>query len=460
MKFIKNWEPLTENSTTLRKDMLEILDTTLQKVTVEKRINHTVKINEESIKFDKVEVPLSTINNIYVVGTGKATYMMACALYEPMGGSIKEGCIVVKNAPSKKIGPITVIEGGHPIPNKKGIDGTERIVSLVECIDEHDLLIVLISGGGSALMCLPLEGISLENIQKMNNLLLASDASIGEINVLRKHLSQVKGGKLSRIAYPSRVISLIVSDVVGDDLSTIASGPTTGDSSTFADAMNIIEKYHLREKMPSTIIETIEKGINGTLEETVKPRSKRLSTTKNICVLNNFYALSVAKNEAERRGYRSLILSSHIAGDARECGRFHSSIAQEILVSYMPVPSPAVVLSGGETTVSIDDFGNTEGGPNQECVCGFMSAMDTTKDVVFLSIDSDGIDGNSEFAGAITGGRKNVLKREEVENALREHRTSVLFSKIKGGIRTGETENNINDIRILGISPRMSHKIH
>lgn len=451
MEFIKNFRSLKSDSNKVRTDILEILDKTMTDIKIENRIKESVRYENGVLDFGEKKIDLNQISNIYVVGAGKATYILADALYKIIGDKIKEGVIVVKKAPEKEIGSIRVIEGGHPIPNENGLGGAEEIIKLSERAEKNDLIISLISGGGSALLASPLDNIRLEDLKSTNEVLLASGAIINEINVLRKHISRVKGGKLSRLAYPATLISLIVSDVVGDELSSIASGPTTGDSSTYKDAIEIIEKYNLSDKLPESVIDVIQKGKGGKVKGTVKPGSRELSTTTNIIILNNLYALKSVEKHALKKGYNAIVLSSRIEGEARECGIFHSGLAEEIRNTSIPIEPPAIVISGGETTVTMKEFGKTEGGPNQECVCGFMSKIEDGKNLAFLSIDSDGIDGNSEFAGAIFGGKKVKISKNQINEALEEHKTSELFRKINCGIKTGETGNNVNDIRILGI---------
>lgn len=451
MQLIKNLEELTKDSNQIRKDLLTILEYALEESLPETAIEKSVKLKENKLKITNENLSLSEINNIFVIGSGKATYRMAEALHNILGDKISEGIITINKSSKKNIGSIKVIKAGHPIPTEEGIKGANEILSLVEKAQEDDLIIALISGGGSALLAAPLEGISLIDLQKLNELLLASGASINEINIVRKHISKIKGGKLSRTAYPAKLISLIISDVVGDDLSTIASGPTVGDSSTYKEAYDILEKYYLTEKIPFPIMNIIKEGIEEKIPETPKPRDETLSKTFNKIILSNTKTLESAEKKAAELGYNTSIISSKLEGISRKVGLFHGEIAKEISLSGIPIKPPAIILSGGECVVTLDEIGKEEGGPNQECVIGFAEKMGSLNGIAFLSVDTDGIDGYSEFAGGIIGGNKIRLHRKEIEKALLNHSSSDFLRKIESGIKTGETGTNVNDLRILGV---------
>jgi glycerate-2-kinase len=281
---------------------------------------------------------------------------------------------------------------------------------------------------------------------------LASGASIKEINTIRKHISKIKGGKLSQAAYPASLISLIISDVVGDDLSSIASGPTVGDKTTYQDAYNVLEKYYLTEKIPFSVLSKIKEGIEGHIPETPFPKDDDLSKTSNKIILSNAKTLESAQKKAEQLGYNTTILSSKMEGKAEKVGIFHGEIAREVTLSGIPIKPPAIILSGGECVVNLGEIGKTEGGPNQECVIGFAEKIGASKNIAFLSVDTDGIDGYSEFAGGIIGGDIAKIYPEEIKKALTEHSSSDFLRKTGGGIITGETGTNVNDLRILGIS--------
>lgn len=451
MGLIKNLKELTKDSKQIRKDLLEILEYALQESLPEAAITKTVRLEANALKITNEKLFLSEIDNIFVIGSGKATYRMAKSLYDILGEKISKGIITINESSKKDIGPIKVIKAGHPIPTEKGIEGANEILSLLEQTQEKDLIITLISGGGSALLAAPLESVTLADLQKTNELLLASGASIKEINTVRKHISKIKGGKLSQAAYPASLISLIVSDVVGDDLSTIASGPTVGDNTTYQDAYDILDKYYLTETIPFPVLNIIKEGIEGNIPETPSPKDEVLSKTLNKIILSNARTLESAQRKAKQLGYNTLILSSKMEGKAEKVGVFHGEIAREVTLSGIPIKSPAIILSGGECVVTLGEIGKEEGGPNQECVIGFAEKMDSLNEIAFLSVDTDGIDGYSKFAGGIIGGNKKKISGEEIEEALTKHSSSNFLRKIGGGIITGETGTNVNDLRILGV---------
>jgi glycerate-2-kinase len=452
MKLIKNFQELTKDSNQIRKDLLKILEYALETSLPETAISRAVRLDGNELQITNENLFLSEINNIFVVGSGKATYRMTKSLYNIIGDKISKGIITIHEPAKEDIGPIKVIQAGHPTPTEEGIKGANEILSLVGGAQEKDLIIALISGGGSALLAAPLSGINLPDLQRMNELLLASGASINEINTIRKHISNIKGGKLSEAAYPANLISLIISDVVGDDLSTIASGPTAGDSTTYNDAHNILEQYWLTKKVPSSIMNIIRDGVEGKIPETPSPTDEVLSKTLNKIILSNAKTLESANEKAIELGYNACILSSKMEGKATKVGVFHGDIAKEISLSGIPIKPPAVAISGGECVVALDEIGKEKGGPNQECVIGFAERMRSLNRVAFLSVDTDGIDGYSQFAGGIIGGNKTYIDREEIKKALKNHSSSNFLTKIGGGIITGETGTNVNDLRILGIA--------
>ncbi len=451
MGFIKNFAELTKNSHKIRKDILNILEYALEETLPETAVKKAVKLEKDILKITDKEFRLSEIDNIFVIGGGKATYRMAKALYDVLGDKITQGAITTNESSKEDIGPIEVIKAGHPIPTKEGVKGAERILSIAGKAKENDLIIVLVSGGGSALLAAPSFGISLSDLQKTNELLLASGASIQEINTIRKHISKIKGGRLSQVAYPARLIALIVSDVVGDDLSVISSGPTVGDGTTYKDAYNVLKKYNLIEKIPSSVLNVVKNGMDGKIQETPFPGDEVLSGIFNSIILSNAVALENARKKADEMGYNTLILSSEIEGKAREVGTFHGRMAEEISRSGVPVKPPAVVLSGGESVVALDAIGKEEGGPNQECVIGFADKTRFLNNVAFLSVDSDGIDGYSVFAGGIIGGNETKINRDKIKEVLTKHSSSDFLRNVVGGIKTGKTGTNVNDIRILGV---------
>lgn len=393
---------------------------------------------------------LTKFKGIFVIGGGKATASMAQAIEEILGNRIKQGIINVKYGHTAELSVIKINEAGHPIPDEAGVRGVQEIISLLRETDKDDLIVVLISGGGSALLPMPSEGISLEEKQEVTRLFLNCGADIKEINAVRKHISQIKGGQLARRSYPSTIINLILSDIIGDPLDSIASGPTVPDNSTFLDVLGIIEKYDLLRKIPRSVKELITKGIEGKIEETPKPTDRIFHNVYNFVVRNNIVALKAAEKKAKELGFNTLILSSFIEGEAREIAKAHTAIAKEILHSGNPLVPPACLISGGETTVTVK--GNGLGGRNQEFCLAAALDISELKDVVILSGGTDGTDGPTDAAGAIADNRTlEKAKRLELNAAefLDNNDSYHFFEKLQGLLVTGPTNTNVMDIRLI-----------
>jgi hydroxypyruvate reductase len=345
---------------------------------------------------------------------------------------------------------IHIQEAGHPVPDEAGMRGTEKILDLLRQADENDLVIGAISGGGSALLPLPVAGISLEDKQAATKLLLACGATINEMNAVRKHISQVKGGQLARAVYPATLITLILSDVIGDPLDVIASGPTVPDESTFKDVQRILGKYNIPAQLPASIKKHIEKSLAGAAPETPKTGDPIFNKTQNLIVASNRQAIAAAKAEAQKRGYQTLILSTLIEGETREIARMHAAIAKEIHLSGNPVPPPACVISGGETTVTLR--GNGLGGRNQEFVLAAALEISGWPDTVILSAGTDGTDGPTEAAGAIGDG-KTVERATALglkpQIFLAENNSYRFFEKLGDLMITGPTNTNVMDLQIM-----------
>lgn len=452
LKFIKNIDELISSSSPLRKELLYILENILRNINPVEAVRKNLKVKNNNLKIKNLTIDLSEIENIYVVGGGKATLRMVYAVNQILQNKITGGVIAVKKSGKEDTGKIEVIEAGHPIPTSDGIRAAKKIMDIAKKVTGRDLVINLISGGGSALLSAPEKDITLTELQKTTELLLSSGASINEINAIRKHCSGIKGGRLSELACPARIVSLIISDVVGDDLSTISSGPTYPDNTTYNQALQVIKYYDLEKKIPDSVLTLLRSGAKSKIPETPSHNSKIFERTFNFIIMNNLEALKIGKKTAEESGYNSMILSSLIQGDSRSAGNFHAAVSNEIIKSSHPISPPAIIFSGGETTVKLGGYGNNKGGPNQETVLGFGEIIKNSIDSpVFLSIDSDGIDGNSELAGGIMGGSKRNYSMSELKDSLKKHSSSSFLKNINGGIVTGETGTNVNDIRITGI---------
>jgi hydroxypyruvate reductase len=341
------------------------------------------------------------------------------------------------------------------VPDEAGQSGAREIVKLLGCTGDRDLVVFLISGGGSALLPLAAEGLTLEDKQILTARLLECGASIHEINALRKHVSRVKGGRLARLAYPSTLISLVLSDVIGDDLDSIASGPTVPDRSTFGDSERIIEKYGLRGKLPTRVVEYIDRGARGGEEETPKPGDPAFARTQNVVVGSNIAAASAAKDKASALGYNSIVLSTYIDGETAPAARLHAAIAREIISSGNPISTPACVISGGETTVTIRGRGT--GGRNQEFALAAAIDMEGLENVLILSGGTDGTDGPTDAAGAIADGDTIGKARRLGLDAgahLGDNDSYTFFKALGDLLITGPTNTNVMDLRVLLVSKK------
>ena len=441
---------MKENLKQMRKHARQIFQAGLEAVDPVEAINRHVRLENNRLIIADKQFNLDDYDNILVVGAGKAGAPMARAVEDFLGNRISGGVIVVKDGHSLPLKKVKVCEASHPVPDERGVQGTEEILSLVEKAGERDLVICLISGGGSALLIAPVEEISLEDKQNATKLLLACGATIHEFNTIRKHLSRAKGGRLAQIANPATITSLILSDVVGDDLDVIASGPTVPDPSTFKDAEQILKGYGIWDELASSVRKHIEKGVSGQIEDTPKSDNTAFLKCSQVLVGTNLQALKAAAKAAEGLGYRPLILSSKIEGEAREVAKFYSAIAKEILESAHPMDPPVCVLAGGETTVTIE--GDGRGGRNQEFALASALAIEGVDNVIVLSGGTDGTDGPTDAAGAMADGTTVARAGEnglDPKDFLQRNDSYNFFAKLDDLVKTGPTRTNVMDIYML-----------
>jgi len=420
----------------------------------------TLDNNTLHIRLDnqKMCLSLDSFEKIYVLGAGKATAPMARAMEEILGPKLYGGLISVKKGHTDTLNKIEIIEAGHPVPDENSTSAARQIIDIAAKGDERTLFINLISGGGSALLACPGEcqgtSITLADKQKTTELLLACGAGINEINMVRKQLSGIKGGKLARHMYPATSVNLILSDVVGDDLSAIASGPTAPDFTTFAQALGIVKKYELSSRLPARVANMLETGAQQKRDKDHVSDDKIFSKVHNILLGNNLSALNTARQKAESLGYNTLVLSSRITGEAREIARVFSGMAQDIALGNLPPQRPACVLAGGETTVTIK--GSGKGGRNQEMALSFLQALDAGPDgienIFFLSGATDGNDGPTDAAGAFAS--QTVLKAGkkaglDIIEYLGRNDSYTYFNAAGHLFKPGPTNTNVCDLQIL-----------
>lgn len=434
----------------LRQDALTIFHAGLKAVDPVNAIKRHLHRQGDTLEIQGQRYELSTFDGIYVVGMGKAAAVMAQALEQLLGDRLRAGIVNVKVGHAVPLSIIQVHEAGHPIPDEAGWRGAQQIVDLLRQTGENDLVLCVISGGGSALLPCPAEGLTLEDKQQVTQLLLECGATIHEINAVRKHISQVKGGRLARLAWPSTVISLILSDVIGDTLDTIASGPTAPDQTTFDDCLRLLQQYQIQDRIPAPVLEHLQRGARGEIEETPKADDPIFQRTRNVIVGSNILAVKAAQHKATELGYHSLLLSSFIEGEAKEVAKVHAAMAKQILSTGHPVQRPACLISGGETTVTIR--GRGRGGRNQEFALAAALAIAGLKDVVMLSGGTDGTDGPTEAAGGIVDGTTVARAKAlglDAEAYLRENNSYGFLQPLGDLLITGPTYTNVMDVQLV-----------
>ena len=441
---------MTKSLDKSRSNAIEIFQAGLAAIAPGQAIKSYVQCNKEILKIDGHTYELSAYEKIYVIGAGKAGSSMAKAIEEILGERITSGLITVKYGHLEPLSIIKIQEAGHPVPDESGYNGAKAIYELAESADERTLVICLISGGGSALLPLPVDTVTLEDKQMTTKVLLSCGATIHEINAIRKHLSAIKGGGLARAVYPATIVTLMLSDVVGDDLDSIASGPCVPDTMTFADCQAIFEKYDIESEIPERVKKYIQKGLVGEVPETPKEGDKIFTKTQNVIVGNNFNALIKSKEKAEALGYHTLLLSSRIEGETSEVALNHVAIATEIELNNYPVPKPACILTGGETTVTIK--GDGKGGRNQEFVLAAALHMAALDHAVVLSAGTDGSDGPTDAAGALADNTTLERARDyglDPVQFLKNNDSYHFFDNLGDLYKTGPTNTNVMDIRIV-----------
>jgi hydroxypyruvate reductase len=385
-----------------------------------------------------------------VIGGGKASAAMARAVEEHWQGPL-EGLIVTRYGHAVPCERVEIVEASHPVPDEAGRRGAERMLEMVRGLGPDDLVLCLMSGGASSLLALPAEGLTLEDKQAMNRALLRSGANIGEMNCVRKHLSAIKGGRLAAAAAPACVLTLAISDVPGDDLSVIGSGPTVPDPTTFADALAVVEKYGLAE--PKSAIDRLRRG--G--EETPKPGDPRLARAETMLVATPQQSLEAAARVARDAGVTPLILGDAIEGESRDVALVMAGIARQVARRGQPAEPPCVLLSGGETTVTVR--GKGRGGRNAEFLLALAVALDGHPGVHALAADTDGIDGTEDNAGVLLGpdtATRAAAKGLRPKQFLANNDGWGFFSALDDLIVTGPTLTNVNDFRAILVEGRTS----
>ncbi len=434
---------------------MELFSSALAAADPYRAVNKAFRVENNVLLVGGGEYNLDLFDRVMVVGAGKAAASMARAVESVLGEKIDQGILVVKYGHAGKLAAIEQVEAGHPIPDHAGILGTQRILELVRRADEKTLVICLLSGGGSSLLVAPLPGLTLEQKQKTTELLLKSGATIDELNAVRKHLSAVKGGRLAQLALPATVVTLILSDVIGDRPDVIASGPTTADSSTFAGAVQVIERCQVKPALPPGVALFLERGKAGREPETVKSGDACFLKTRNVIIGSLAQALAAAREKAMSLGWDTEVITAELQGEAREAARLLARKALQTRDDLGP-GERRCLLSGGETTVTV--MGNGKGGRNQELALAFAIEIAGMDGVTLLSAGTDGTDGPTDAAGAIVDGSTARKARElgvHPEVYLENNDSYTFFERFdshsneKRHLMTGPTGTNVMDIQII-----------
>lgn len=448
---IKNMpELLSHGNLEGRKIALDVIDYALQKIDSYVLTKKLVRLEGDILKVDSIAFNLSKTGDIYVVGAGKGASSIAEALVHVLGNRIKRGVIIEKRGQGRKLERVKVMEANHPLPDQAAVKGSKEIVEIARSAKKGDLVFACITGGCSALMTLPAEGISLEDIKKTTDMLLKSGATIEEINAVRKHISQIMGGRLAMHIHPAEAIGLIVLDEVAG----LPWGPTVPDTSTFADAVSVLKKYDLREEISNSVKKHLETA--DPRHETLKLNDFERIGVKahNIVLADNETLCVAAKKRAEELGLNSMILSTVMEGESRGVGIFLASIAKEVEKKGRPLKPPCVLISGGETVVTMVGKAG-EGGRNQELALASSVKIDGSRNIVIASIGTDGTDGPTDVAGGIVDGytltraRKNGI---EVFENLKRHNSSYVLKQLHDAIFTGPTGTNVMDLTLAVVT--------
>ncbi len=448
---VKNSSELLERfsaSEELTRLLLECLTVAIKNVLPASALSRHLKLVDDTLVIDDCRFDLGKRGRIFLLAVGKASLDMSKYVVKVLGNRIDGGIIVYPEGlekPKIDMQNVEFIESTHPIPSEKGLRAASRISEFSRNLKHDDLVIFLLSGGASALLPLPHEGITLEDKIETTKLLLKAGATIHEVNTVRKHISAIKGGRLAEMLQPANVVSLIISDVPGDNLEVIGSGPTVPDPTTFKDAYNVLLRRNIVDKVPLNVIKLIERGVRGDVKETPKPGSPVFQKVRNIIVARVRDACLAAAEHARTKGYEALILSDEIEGEASSVGMILGSLAK-----YHHKKRKLLIVAGGETTVRVR--GSGIGGRNQEVALAASIKLAGLRDVLLCSVGTDGIDGPTDAAGAIVDGQTynlGVLNKMFPEDYLNNNDSYSYFKKIGGLVFTGYTGTNVGDVSLI-----------
>ena len=421
----------------------------LEAVDARTAVGRAISRNGEELIIGRRRYDLRHYERIVVVGAGKATAPMARAVEQRLGRRLQGGFVVVKHGHGRPTKQIVVAEASHPVPDRSGQRAASRLCAMAAELGRRDLLIVLLSGGASSLLPAPVAGVTLADKQRTTQELLRCGASIREINTVRKHLSRIKGGRLAELT-KATVVTLILSDVLGDDLSAIASGPTVPDPTTYQDAVAILKRYRIWQPVPQRVRQHLDRGCQGLVSETPKPGSSLFRRVRHHIVGNNATAVTAVARAAREAGLRTLVHPLALTGEAREEGKRLGALARKIVREGKPLQRPCCVVAGGETTVTVT--GNGTGGRAQEFASAAALAIAGLDKVWVVAIGTDGTDGPTDAAGAVVDGDTVARAQRlsvDLKGALNRHNTYPALKRLHQLIVTGPTGTNVNDLYLL-----------
>jgi hydroxypyruvate reductase len=404
-------------------------------------LGEAVEYHDETLRISGTEYSLEEFDQVLVLGGGNGAGQVAAALVEILGDRIDDGIVVTDNP--AETSRVEMVEGTHPLPSEANVEGTSRLLELAAGTTENDLVLTVVTGGGSALLCAPTEELTLEEYRTLTNRLIESGATIDEINAVRKHVSRIKGGQLARALAPARTVGIVFSDVVGNRLDVIASGPIAPDESTYQDAIEVLDRHDVQT--PDSVDRILTEGADGDRPETPRPGDAVFDRVSHHIVADNRTALDATAETLQQAGYETAILSDRIEGEASDVGGVHAQIALATAETGEPFTPPIALLSGGETTVTVR--GDGTGGPNQEFA--LRAAIDIAgSDVIAGVVDTDGIDGATAVAGALVDG-STVPDTRRAEQALGDNDAFGYLDEQDVLLRSGPTGTNVNDLRLL-----------
>ncbi len=430
--------------------VLELFRAALRAAEPRAAIRRHLRRDGQRLTADGREYDLASFNRVLIAGAGKAGAAMAQELEDIVGDRLTAGVVIVKEgyiAPTRRV---KIVEASHPVPSQAGVTATSSLLDLVSTAGPDDLILCPISGGGSALLVAPAPPLTLEEKQALTDLLLRAGCTINEINAVRKHCSAVKGGQLARAANGATILTLLLSDVVGNPLDVIASGPTVPDPTTYADALAVLDRYRLRQQAPRRVISRLEAGVRSELPETPKPGDSCFAHSQAIVVAGIGQSCTAAAVEARQRGYLPQVLTSYLQGEAREVARVLVAVGRSVLADGQPISPPACLIAGGETTVTVR--GDGKGGRDQELALAAALALDGLEQLTVGALATDGGDGPTDAAGAIvdfTTPEAIARTGRSAEAGLQRNDAYSVLDAAGALVRTGPTGTNVNDLIVV-----------